>query len=133
MVKHLFPSLCGVNNETVFYASTVSAEFLMSRVVQTSEDYSELAKDFCGIVILCATVVPLWYSIGIDMSQSSTDTSDLLSEKLMDSIGYLGFSGEEKLYIIQGKKAFENRIQQALLRNEDISAQEIPVIFVGKK
>ena len=133
MVKQLFPALCGVNNETTFYTSMVSAEFLMTRVARVPEDYSELARDFPGIVILCVVSVPLWYSVGIDSDKSVIDVSDMLTENLIGSIGYLGFSGKEKLYIIKGKKAFESQIQQAIERKEDLSRKEIPVIFVGKK
>ena len=85
---------------------------------------------FSAIVVGVYGGAPDWFPVEID------DTSDLqptnLSERAKESVGILQFSGDERLFAVDGQHRVEG-IKEALVEDPYLGSEELSVLFVAHR
>jgi len=158
MKPRYLPALRGIFGDWAYYSCLMPMGEVADRVqyaktLHNSEQLSELiqrelkkgrARDiarylrtneerfFNSLVVAVFDGDPAWYQLrDIRPERSDIDVDDLSSQTIA-SIGFLRFSGEEKLFALDGQHRLAG-IKQAIRAKPELRSDEASVIFVSHK
>lgn len=153
------PALRGVIGTWIYYSCLVSLREVAKRVqfadeIHKSKQLSEMIQRklkserssqianyiktqperfFNSLVVATYGGKPNWHAITSINSKSSTNELSSVSEEVLESVGFLTFHGDEKLFALDGQHRLAG-IKKAVQEDlpEDL-ADEVSVIFVAHK
>lgn len=154
--KLWLPALRGVFGDWVFYTCLMPLRELASRVdyakdLQKSKNLSEMIQRelkkgraeeiasyletqkqrfFNSLVIAVYGGRPLWHDIGEFSSNLPEVSIERIPEQALSSFGLLLFTGEERMFAIDGQHRLAG-IKAAVAKNDEIGDEEAAVIFVA--
>lgn len=158
MTRQYFPALRGIFGEWVYYSCLMTLRDVGKRVqfadkIHKSKALSDLIQRklkqgradeiasyleanperfFNTLVIAVYDGDPAWHELDQIKSQSKDFDVEDVPEDAIASLGFLSFTGGEKLFALDGQHRLAG-IQQAVGENDEIGDDDASVIFVSHK
>lgn len=158
MTRQFLPALRGVFGEWAYYCCLMSLSDVAARVsfadrIHRSKALSDLIqrklKDkradeiskylksnperfFSSMVVAVYGGDPAWHELDEIKPQHKDFDPDDVSSDAVASLGFLSFTGKEKLFALDGQHRLAG-IQKAVDRDEELGEDEVSVIFVSHK
>lgn len=126
----------------VKYADEIHPDKALSELIQRSlegprakhiaEYLTTKERFFNSLVLATYGGSPDWLEVGNFKSSNNAEILKLVPEPSKDALGFLGLSGSEKIFAIDGQHRLAG-IRRAIADGTDLSQEQAPVILVGHK
>ena len=126
----------------VRYADEIHPDKALSELIQRSlegprarhiaEYLTTKERFFNSLVLATYGGSPDWLEVGNFKSTNKAEILKLVPEASKDALGFLGLSGSEKIFAIDGQHRLAG-IRRAIADGTDLSLEQAPVILVGHK
>ena len=129
--KFIFCATRGVAGCYVYYTGSVRVKELLDiarcqlKSVVSGYKFSDPSCRLVNSIVLgCFGGDPRWQDICVK------DAEGKLPEDIGDTMGFIEFSGEEDLFVLDGRKRF-NALLSAYNQDKSIGEEDIPVVLVA--
>ncbi len=158
MQKLYLPSLRGYIGDWIYYSCIMKIRDASNRIsyaeeLHKSKKLSELIQReiktrrgkqimeylitnkerfFNSMIVAVYGGDPEWYEFGNITSKNSKIDVNQIPSEIVNDIGILEFSGEEKLFALDGQHRLAG-IKQAIVKKPELEDEEIAIIFIAHK